>query len=87
MDILPCLFSSKHTSFIYSFLIAITISFLVIQSLSSRLNEGFSAISTDELYFINGGSATTGQKVGYSVARVVAEIVFIGNDCPDLKEA
>lgn len=38
------------------------------------------------MYFINGGSATTGQKVGYSVARVVAEIVFIRNDCPDLKE-
>lgn len=50
-------------------------------------NKGFSVMSTDELYFINGGSATTGQKVGYSVARVVAEIVFIGNDCPDLKEA
>ncbi|MCR4736003.1 MAG: hypothetical protein K5829_13465 [Treponema sp.] len=61
---------------------------------------GFSAMNADELYFINGGSGTynhggpsgsqgptTGQKVGYVIARVAAEIVFIGHDNPAIKDA
>jgi len=57
---------------------------------SYEMTSGFTAMTADELFFINGGSGSkssgiTKQDVGYIVSRVIAEIVFIGSDDAVLK--
>ena len=68
---------------------------------SSMQSSGFSVMDADELFFINGGSSsnagpsissgptgpTTGQTVGYVIARVAAEFFFIGHDDAAKKDA